>query len=689
MTWKVVNITDAGTSIKFGADDLDKVNKGFSGIDVDDYDINSDWNFRSGKLDIRNPANTFSYNVVGAALAATRTLNLPLLTGTDTVTVNGLAQTLSNKTLDSSCTINGTLTNAAMINAANSFGDFDNSFKDNRIRIWNPADTFRTTIINGAVAADRNASIPALSADDSFTFINQAQTLTNKTIDNKDNSLGLRSFSSIIFKSGSTYYAKKYDGTTISSGSTAETVIQAALDLAGEIYISEGNYDFSAGFTGLNISITDTHLIGNFPKARLRPPNGYTGNVIKIEDMHWIGEIDGIYMETQGSTNKTWTGFKIKSTTDGGGTAGVNSFRINNCYIYKPKIGMDFETTSSTAYITYCTFSNIIIHGHKDAGIVMSEFPAGSIQGNQFNNVMMQMDSDSVYGFKDISGSANMFLNCAVDNAVTAGQVEANIVSTAQDISIIGGWMTGKNAPYYNKGSRTQVFVPFHDVGPTNWTRPDIVKSGAWFGGTPATNGDGMLNGRLTAIAVGTGTNAAGGVDSTGNYRTFDTGATINSISGIFSNALSMTRVMHAYFKTAIYLNSVSNVRVFAGLVNSNAAPASAADPLNALEGVGLWLDSGVSADWKIMHNDATGASTVDALTTPVTAATSTLYPIEIYVDKSDSEFRVKFNEDNYKTFTTNIPASTTGLAFRVYMENTTGASRTFRCFYAIIRNDK
>ncbi len=95
MTWKVVNIADTGTASKFGADDTDKINKGFSGIDVDDYDINSDWFFRSGKLNVKNPANTFSYNIVAAALAANRTLNLPLLTGTDTFAVLGLAQTFT------------------------------------------------------------------------------------------------------------------------------------------------------------------------------------------------------------------------------------------------------------------------------------------------------------------------------------------------------------------------------------------------------------------------------------------------------------------------------------------------------------------------------------------------------------------------------------------------------------------
>ena len=42
-----------------------------------------------------NPANTFKYNFVPAAITADRTLNWPLITGTDTLAALGLAQTFS------------------------------------------------------------------------------------------------------------------------------------------------------------------------------------------------------------------------------------------------------------------------------------------------------------------------------------------------------------------------------------------------------------------------------------------------------------------------------------------------------------------------------------------------------------------------------------------------------------------
>lgn len=55
--------------------------------------------FRSGRLDLRNPANTFSYNLTGSAIAADRVVTFPLLTGNDTLVTEAFAQTLTNKTI--------------------------------------------------------------------------------------------------------------------------------------------------------------------------------------------------------------------------------------------------------------------------------------------------------------------------------------------------------------------------------------------------------------------------------------------------------------------------------------------------------------------------------------------------------------------------------------------------------------
>lgn len=94
MTWKSVTPSFTGDSQHFGGDDgLNKYANLFNGVlDVDTIDINSGWTFRSGKSKFRNPANTFSYTILGAAIAADRNLTLPLSTGSDTLAALGVVQ---------------------------------------------------------------------------------------------------------------------------------------------------------------------------------------------------------------------------------------------------------------------------------------------------------------------------------------------------------------------------------------------------------------------------------------------------------------------------------------------------------------------------------------------------------------------------------------------------------------------
>lgn len=58
-----------------------------------------DQTFRSTRLRLTNPANTFNYSFVGDAIVASRSITLPLLTGNDTLVTAAFTQTLTNKTL--------------------------------------------------------------------------------------------------------------------------------------------------------------------------------------------------------------------------------------------------------------------------------------------------------------------------------------------------------------------------------------------------------------------------------------------------------------------------------------------------------------------------------------------------------------------------------------------------------------
>lgn len=53
----------------------------------------------SSGMEVRNPGDTFGYILAGSAIAANRTITLPLLTGDDSFVFAAFAQTLTNKTI--------------------------------------------------------------------------------------------------------------------------------------------------------------------------------------------------------------------------------------------------------------------------------------------------------------------------------------------------------------------------------------------------------------------------------------------------------------------------------------------------------------------------------------------------------------------------------------------------------------
>ncbi len=60
----------------------------------------------TGQLEIRNPANTFSYKIGGGAIVtADRNVNFPVITSNETFVLTAVAQTLANKTLGSGTTL--------------------------------------------------------------------------------------------------------------------------------------------------------------------------------------------------------------------------------------------------------------------------------------------------------------------------------------------------------------------------------------------------------------------------------------------------------------------------------------------------------------------------------------------------------------------------------------------------------
>jgi hypothetical protein len=179
---------DVHTTTKITTTSKSLLNSSIVYIDQANIFSDNSQTFRSGKLALTNPANTFTYFFTGDAIVANRIVTMPLLVGDDIFVMEAFTQTLTNKTISGS---SNTLTdigdaslsaNVALLNSAQTFTTAAKTFNDQMVKFRNPADTFSYTLIHGAIGANRNITLPALTGNDIFTFNDATQTLTNKTL---------------------------------------------------------------------------------------------------------------------------------------------------------------------------------------------------------------------------------------------------------------------------------------------------------------------------------------------------------------------------------------------------------------------------------------------------------------------------------------------------------------------------
>jgi hypothetical protein len=263
--------------------------------------------FRSGRLDVRNPANTFSYSITGSAIAANRAVTLPLLTADDTLVGAAFTQTLTNKTINVDAnTVKDSTTNAAgdllkgnatsfvrfargtanqvlTVNAggtdlvwgtpagggnvsttgSNTYGDFDQIFRSGRLDVSNPANTFNYSITGSAIVAARAATLPLLTADDTFEMLAMAQTPTNKTINVDQNTLkhSTTNAAGDLLKGNATSFQRMARGTSLQvlrTNSAATDLEWGSLDSER---VGKSTANGNASTTVFNIA----HGLGSLP----------------------------------------------------------------------------------------------------------------------------------------------------------------------------------------------------------------------------------------------------------------------------------------------------------------------------------------------------------------------------------------------------------------------------------------
>ena len=99
---------------------------------------------------------------------------------------------------------------------ANTFGDFDQTFRSSRLILRNSTNSFSYIFVGGATGANRNITLPALGADDVMDTVAATATLTNKTMVAASNTITDTSAAvGDLFKHNGTRFVRMARGTSL------------------------------------------------------------------------------------------------------------------------------------------------------------------------------------------------------------------------------------------------------------------------------------------------------------------------------------------------------------------------------------------------------------------------------------------------------------------------------------------
>lgn len=162
--YKIINVDSPGNEEVYGGNDIKKIMKYLSGYDLvldtasDAVNIDTETSFSSDKFKIKSPTTGFNYIFRGQDIEGDRIISLPMMTGDGELSLSATG-------------------------AVNDWGAFMQTFRHQNLKIMNPANTFGYIFNTSAITtANKNITLPLLTADDTFVFAAATQTLTNKTL---------------------------------------------------------------------------------------------------------------------------------------------------------------------------------------------------------------------------------------------------------------------------------------------------------------------------------------------------------------------------------------------------------------------------------------------------------------------------------------------------------------------------
>jgi hypothetical protein len=596
-----------------------------------------------------------------------------------------------------------------------------------------------------------------LRADD------KTETLTNKTVDiDSTNKLITRNpHKWTVYRTGeSTGSVKAYNNQTgvvdfTDTDGYIDNILNSIYSVAGyrsvEVSASSGHgvvFPLSPSTTGIALNyMCELYMARG---VRLRVPNGYTGDCIKIYDTvatggHFNCLVRGGWLEEAGTAAHNWTAIHLyNDRTSAGNDFNVfEKMRIDNC-----GTGIKLECNSTTAWMNGNAFRDIIMYFPKIAIEFIDTQYVINMTGqnrNYFENIIMQAYSGSTNGIKNIQGYSNVFVDCKMWDMTLGGGAASTgntVASKSRYTQIYGGIITPTNwtddgletiiidqwnrqmpklripdyldtevqaaAPTSPASSLSRTYAKSVDAQNnslfTKVTKGGLVReydlintlrgpsskrTGFW-NGTAGTGGDGAFAGNLSNTF---GTGSAFFLDTTeGATYQINTNATIDYTASLRSANSFTNRTFNPRLKIRFALGQAqTDSRLFFGYKNApNTVPTDHDDYLNAVPGFMVALRA-ADTNWQIASNDNTGATafTNYLRSGSAVAADTNFHTWTLIGDAAANRFGISLDGDPFQYVTTDIPAATITLGLHLGYETSTANARTVKVAWIEAESDK
>jgi len=251
----------------------------------------------------------------------------------------------------------------------------------------------------------------------------------------------------IVYKEGSNYVVKGVAlGNIISSGTNAESAIATAISTAGNygsVIIRDGTYTISSAHTGWNLLYQQHIIMGHGTKIDL--PTGFANSVFNFTPATNNTTVEGGLIQELTTPSRLWTGYNF--SVGPADTDGISNNKIIDARVYGANKAVRLATDTD-GWINGSLFMGVTIHssviGYSCEHTGTYTDAKSGFNNNTFLGGIIQRDTITTHGVKDLNGRRNSFYNVyAADFA--GAQITMNITANSKWTRISGGSLTSLN----------------------------------------------------------------------------------------------------------------------------------------------------------------------------------------------------------------------------------------------------